>query len=424
MRVVLALPPFDRALADEVSRFPGIDVVKDSPYYSAAVLESIRSVTPPVDVVLVREDLDGDQGFSLLDFVRGLRTANIRVIFLADQARPGDVLLSELVGMGVYDIVVGGSISLEQLKNMLTTPATWGSVAHLQQPGRTAFEASPGRPAERAAPVREVVREVVKEVIVERTQTLPQKGVTVVVGLGAEGVGVTTIATSLAAVLARTEQKVALIDADPRNAAMVAHLALGEEHNGLKQLLDGIAANRAGETAEGVWVYGSRAIPHAPTASSLTEADAVSLVDRLMAAGHNRIVVDAGHQLRHPFTKAVLQLATDVIIVVDLDVYRTMVAIQYWPVLARTTGPFKCRLVVNRVSPSHRFAKAEDVATSFDQGPTLAAAIPLVPEAADAMIQGQSLYNFQPPDSPFAKAIRTLSGLAEPQKQRKGWFGL
>lgn len=416
LKIALALSSTNKALVEQIQTWDGVEITKEVPYFNRSVLHSLLAQAKLPEVVIVGEDLPGDGDVSLTDFIYELRKHNIRIVFLADTASPGDVLLHDLVKMGVTDIILGGTLHVWDLKAKVQQPTPWAAVAYLLN-----TNVSPVRGTTEGPTLATAVKEVVREVIVERVvqgAAQPTRGVVTVVGLGVPGIGVTTIATSLAAALVGTGAKVALVDADPRDSAVKDHLNLSPEHDALASVLQGVPANRAGEHAAGVQVFAPRPFPAVPTAATMKPTDMMALVDRIRATA-DRIIIDAGHQVDEPITQIALQLATDVLVVCDLDVHHANVGIHTWPKLNRITEVAKVKLVVNRVGG--KLAKPEDIVNAL-QGPGLAAAVPLVEDYADALVEGKSLFQHVPAGSPFWKAIRAVAGLPEEQPARKGWF--
>lgn len=412
MRIALALPASDTRLVDEIRRLADGEIVLETPYYNRLVLARLVQVAP--DVAVIGESLPGDDDLTLLHFILRVRQADIRVIFLADTSGPGAPLLSDLVLLGLTDIVLGGTLHIRELEKMLHQPAPWSSVQHLVIPGRRGELADLGD---------NLLPALGDASLANGTVPGLQHGVTTVISLGVFGVGVSTVAVNLAAALALRQVKVSVVDADPHFAALGAFFNLPDEHDGLRSAFDGSPPDKVGDVVHGLTVLGSPPFPAESAAARLQERDMIWLIDRLRTT-FDRVIIDAGHQIAHPFTRAALQLANEVLIVTDLDVCHTMVAVHQWQLLCRLTQRDKCRLVVNKVHDEVKRVRGQDVADSFENGPVLAAELPLVPEAVDALLEGEPLVRHLPIDDPFVGLIHDLAGLdpLAPKKRGARWL--
>lgn len=447
MRVALALPPEDHAISDAIrQRIAGIEIVRETPYFNRSILDLLVKLAP--DVVIIGEDLPGDGDITLLQLVYGLRCANIRVIFLSHARQQGDPFLSDLVSLGVTDLVLGGAISIRRLEEMIRTPTPWADVGHLLIPGRRPdvqeVPEPPAPPAESgagAAPEEEKGEEppaapksepkakkfevplVRRRVVVEETSppvqapVAPQKGTTVLVGLSPEGTGVTTTAISLAALWGEAGCRTALVDLDPVFPSVATLLQVPPTFSGLNFLLQGERSEDSAAETYGIRVFNSPAYPAEPAAARMTEAHLIRIMDRLRG-DHERIIIDAGHRIDHPAVRAALQVADEVLIVVDLDAYRVIVASHRWPAMAQITNPDKCRLVINRVPAQAKRIQPADVAAAFAPAPVVATTLPLVPEATDAPAKGKPLSLYVGRDHEYTRALRTL---VDPPKKAGRW---
>lgn len=408
MRVALALEPAAGAIGDAIRQYmPDVEIVREVPYANRAVLNVLVELKP--DAVIVSQDVICEEDLDLRRFVFGLRQANLRVILLAYDRPPGDPLLSDMVAMGVFDLVTSGQITVDALRQLLERPAQWSEVSQYLIPGRQLhiepLEA-PVQPAAAQADGEATTSFAGKTAGPEPSPAPPARGVTAVVGLGPPGTGVTTVAINLAALWGGAGCNVALVDLDPEAPSVAVHLRTPLDAAGLVHLASASRPSEAADQVYGIWVYSSPVFPDEPFAARMNEQHVVRLVDTLRRE-HDRIVVDVGHRIDHPAARTVLQLADEVFIVADLDPYRTVAAAQRWPVLAHMTAPEKCRLVVNRVSPEIRHVDAMDVVGAID-GPQLAAELPLVPQAVDASIKGKPLALWLNADHAFIAALQAL----------------
>src|SRR5690625_2353199 len=99
--------------------------------YREAIVKKAMSCNP--DIIIFRETINGSQ--DVLDIVYDLRLQlpDARIIFLASDRKPGDPLLAELVGSGVYDIMVGNSIRTPDLITLMREPNKFSDVAIYRQ---------------------------------------------------------------------------------------------------------------------------------------------------------------------------------------------------------------------------------------------------------------------------------------------------
>ena len=130
--------------------------------YREGVVNNAIKCNP--DIIILRETLNGSK--NILDIVYELRLnlPDSRIIFLASDRKPGDALLAELVGNGVYDIMTGNRISAPDLIKLIQEPNKFSDVAMYRPKVKidnnskeTIFE----------APVKEVVKQVKQTVYVE-----------------------------------------------------------------------------------------------------------------------------------------------------------------------------------------------------------------------------------------------------------------
>lgn len=97
--------------------------------YREGVARAIDQKNP--DIIIIRETLDGKM--DILSVVHEIRSGfpNVRVIFLAGKREPGDPLLANLVGYGVYDILYGEKINANEVISLIRTPNEYAHVRNL-----------------------------------------------------------------------------------------------------------------------------------------------------------------------------------------------------------------------------------------------------------------------------------------------------
>ncbi|TYP56845.1 hypothetical protein [Thermosediminibacter litoriperuensis] len=147
-------------------------------------------------------DLDIGAGRDIVASLQGFRIArpHTRIIILAPDKEPGDVILSSLVGLGIYDIVSGpkdtdwGKLVRDVLSSK---PATYAKAARWH----TGHFLN-------SAPAKE-------QVIIEER---PAGVVTIAVAAIGHGLGCTHTALSIASFLARSGHSVAIIEDSQRPA--------------------------------------------------------------------------------------------------------------------------------------------------------------------------------------------------------------
>ena len=153
------------------------------------------------DVLII--DLDVFSGKEIISALQGFRIArpNTRIIVIAPERKPGDEIISSVVGLGIYDIAEGEKESnwSEIVKNiLLSPPATYAQAArwHTGQFLNASIQAK-------------------ERVIIEER---PAGIVTVAVAGTAHGVGCTHIALSISSFLARLGHSTAVIEDSQRPA--------------------------------------------------------------------------------------------------------------------------------------------------------------------------------------------------------------
>ncbi|NNG67890.1 hypothetical protein [Caldanaerobacter subterraneus] len=151
------------------------------------------------DVLIV--DLDVFSGKEIISALQSFRIArpNTRIIIIAPDRKPGDEIISSIVGLGIYDIAAEGKESnwSEIIKNILISPpATYAQAARWHT----------GQLLNASIQTRERV------IIEER----PAGIVTIAVSATAHGIGCTHTALSMASFLARLGHSAAVIEDSQR----------------------------------------------------------------------------------------------------------------------------------------------------------------------------------------------------------------
>ena len=158
--------------------------------------------------------LDVDVAGTGVDLVDGVKTYRIqrpqtRIILLAPDREPGDLLIRQLVGLGVYDIVASESESDWTLLLSDTLKKPPGNFAQAARWYNT-YDNTTG--SELAADTQRI--KDTEKVIIERR---PLGSVTIAVAGAGPGVGTTHIALSIAAFLSKNKQaKVVVVELSKR----------------------------------------------------------------------------------------------------------------------------------------------------------------------------------------------------------------
>ncbi|MEQ2130101.1 hypothetical protein QTP99_08940 [Caldanaerobacter subterraneus KAk] len=151
------------------------------------------------DVLIV--DLDVFYGKEIISALQGFRIArpNTRIIVIAPERKPGDEIISSIVGLGIYDIAAGEKESnwSEIIKNiLLSPPATYAQAArwHTGQFLNASIQTK-------------------ERVIIEER---PAGIVTIAIAGTAHGIGCTHTALSISSFLARLGHSTAVIEDSER----------------------------------------------------------------------------------------------------------------------------------------------------------------------------------------------------------------
>ncbi|TCO53192.1 hypothetical protein, partial [Caldanaerobacter subterraneus] len=160
-------------------------------FYSASRVSS--------DVLIV--DLDVFSGKEIVSALQSFRIArpNTRIIVIAPDRKPGDEIISSIVGLGIYDIAAGKKESdwAEMIKNiLLSPPATYAQAARWH-----------------TGQLLNAFVQTKERVIIEER---PAGVVTIAVSATAHGIGCTHTALSIASFLARLGHSAAVIEDSQR----------------------------------------------------------------------------------------------------------------------------------------------------------------------------------------------------------------
>lgn len=99
--------------------------------YREILKDKIAKTNP--DIVLIREGLPGKE--PILNILNEIRTKhkNVRVIFMTAKRKPGDMILSEIVSYGIYDIILGESVRKADIVGMLRKASSFGDASYLRR---------------------------------------------------------------------------------------------------------------------------------------------------------------------------------------------------------------------------------------------------------------------------------------------------
>lgn len=94
------------------------------------ILAAIKETRP--DILVLRETLEGNE--SIRDIILNIRTEfpYVRIIFLSGHREVGDKFLSILVTYGIYDILNGGKVTLDDIVGLIYSKNDYKDVLHLQ----------------------------------------------------------------------------------------------------------------------------------------------------------------------------------------------------------------------------------------------------------------------------------------------------
>lgn len=130
MKVVLALA--NKQLEDALKAYlPDPYQVTNVVTRREGLLEVMKTA-PNTDIVLLWEGIEGKIGITELVYELRTNCPTTRIIFLSFEREVGDVLLSTIVGYGVWDILVGSSVNVRTLIQKITTPSSFADAAKYQ----------------------------------------------------------------------------------------------------------------------------------------------------------------------------------------------------------------------------------------------------------------------------------------------------
>lgn len=98
--------------------------------YREGIIPNISNLHP--DVILLTESLQGSVSIDSIIYDIRVRFRNVRVVLLAGKHEPGDDFLSTTISRGVYDIIFGGTATIEDIVRKIREPASYADVAYLQ----------------------------------------------------------------------------------------------------------------------------------------------------------------------------------------------------------------------------------------------------------------------------------------------------
>lgn len=254
--------------------------------------------------------------------------------------------------------------------------------------------------------------------------------------------GRTTVATGLAAELARRGTSTVLVDADPYGGSVAQVLGVLEEVSGL------LAASRLADSGELAKSFASvqRALdPCLTVVTGLPRPDRWTevrpgTVEALLevAAEHGQVVVDTGFGLddepmseyagrpgRNQLTQAAVAAADELLVVGTPDPVGLSRLARALVEVRETMGSVPSRVIVNRMRPSLGWSERDvaDMVSGFSR-PVSLHFLPEDRDAVDrALVTGRTLVE-SAPDSPLVRAIAELADAVVPSagvRPERGW---
>ena len=269
-----------------------------------------------------------------------------------------------------------------------------------------------------------------------------RRGRVVVVWGPAGAPGRTTVATGLAAELARRRTSTVLVDADPYGGSVAQVLGILDEVSGL------LAASRLAGSGDLAMSFASvqraldpclTVVTGLPRPDRWTEVRAGTVEALLeVAAEHGHVVVDTGFGLedepateyavrpgRNQLTQAAVAAADELLVIGTPDPVGLSRLARALVEVRETMGSVPVRVVVNRMRPSLGWSE-RDVADMV-AGFTRPVSLHFLPEDRDAvdraLVTGRTLVE-SAPDSPLVRAIGELADQVVPtvgMRPERGW---
>lgn len=121
----------DKVTKGLLGKYPDKYEVVGAVVHKEAILDTIKE--NGVDILVVREKLPGSLKSDVFTIVLNIRTKfpKVRIIFVADDRKPGDKLLAKLVSYNIYDIHAGCTITVDKLVDLIANPRQFKDVAYL-----------------------------------------------------------------------------------------------------------------------------------------------------------------------------------------------------------------------------------------------------------------------------------------------------
>lgn len=150
----------EEQLADEIE-------VIGSAVYRESVVQAIKKEEP--DILVIRETLPGNIDFlEIIDAVRVESQKHVQIIVMTGGRQPGDEFLSALVRYSVFDLVIGDSINIKEVCNLIRKPNVWKDVS-MYAPKVKIDEKTKKQIFEAPNIPKVVEKEVIREIIVDQT---------------------------------------------------------------------------------------------------------------------------------------------------------------------------------------------------------------------------------------------------------------
>ena len=244
--------------------------------------------------------------------------------------------------------------------------------------------------------------------------------------------GRTTVATGLAAELARRRARTVLVDADPYGGSVTQVLGILDEVSGM------LAASRLADTGElgarfasvqrslDPWLSVVTGLPRPDRWTEVRAGTVETLLE--VAAEHGHVVVDTGFSLeddaalgygsrpgRNHITQSALSVADELLVVGTADPVGLSRLARALVELRETAGSVPARVVVNRMRPSLGWSEREvaDMVSGFARS----VALHFLPDdrltVDRALVTGRTLAETDP-DSPLVRAIAELTDAVVP----------